>query len=259
MLAHREEEDRHGLLSCRTMRKTYGRVISFRSQTSSYARCLLFSLSICTLVESSILVSHNLLPMPGLHNNCERQPPMDNRRTISFVIVIASSDPVSLAWPQPAALRCSKRLTMLLGLMRSVNGFWGVCGESVSIIFSSSRRSSWIVSYRLMCSTSIKPDPIKASNNRSQNSMVSQYLRITRVARFSPSRSRVDYTTITAEVLELSRVCEEADGYVVWRASYGNSHIVSPILPFLSDVYNKQEVFVFPCKNASRFVAKASS
>ena len=32
--------------------------------------------------------------MPGLHNNCERQPPMDNRRTISFVIVMASSDPV---------------------------------------------------------------------------------------------------------------------------------------------------------------------
>ena len=181
---------------------------------------------------------------------------MDNRRTISFVIVMASSDPVSLAWPQPAALRCSKRRTMLLGLMRSVNGFWGVCGESASIIFSSSKRSSWIESCRPMCSTSIKPDPIKASHNRSQNSMVSQLLRIKRVARSSPSLSWVDYTTITAEELDLSRVCEEADGYLVWSASNGKSHIVSPILPFLSDVYNKQEVFVFPCKNASRFVAK---
>ena len=181
---------------------------------------------------------------------------MDNRRTISFVIVMASLDPVSLAWPQPAASRCSKRLTMLLGPMRSVNGFWGVCVESVSITCSSCKRSSWIVSFRPMSSTSIKPDPIKASDNRSQNSMVSQLLQITRVARSSPSLSWVDYTTITAEVLELSRVCEEADGYVVWSASYGKSHIVSPILPFLSDVYNKQEVFVFPCKNASRFVAK---
>jgi len=55
----------------------------------------------------------------------------------------------------------------------------------------------------------------KASNNRSQNSMVSLFLRITMLARFSPSRSWVDYTTITAAVLELLRVCEEADGYVV--------------------------------------------
>lgn len=148
-------------------------------------------------------VSHDLLPMPGLHNNCERQHPMGYRRTISFVIVMASSDPVALAWPQPAALRCSKRLTMRLGPMRSVNGFWGVCGESASIIFSSSRRSNCIVSFVPMSSTSIKPGRIKASNNRSQNSMVRQFLRITRVARSSPSRSWVDYTTITAEVLEL--------------------------------------------------------
>jgi hypothetical protein len=37
---------------------------------------------------------------------------MGNRRTISFVIVITSWDPVSCAWPQPAASRCSPRLTM---------------------------------------------------------------------------------------------------------------------------------------------------
>ncbi len=74
------------------------------------------------------------------------------------------------------------------------------------------------MSFMPMCSTSIKPDRIKASHNRSQNSMVSLFLRITMLARFSPSRSWVDYTTLTAEVLELLRVCEEADGYVVWSA-----------------------------------------
>src|SRR5258708_28300880 len=143
---------------------------------------------------------------------------MDNRRTISFVIVMTSLDPVSLAWQQRAASRYSKRPAMRHGPMRFVNGFWGVCGESGLITFSSSRRSSCIVSFRPMCSTSIKPDRIKASNNRSQNSMVSLFLRITMLARFSPSRSWVDYTTITAAVLELLRVCEEADGYVVWSA-----------------------------------------
>src|SRR6266581_7407351 len=96
MLAHRDEEDRHGLPSCRIMPKTSGRVISCRSQTSSFARCLLFSLSICTLGESSMWGSLALLPMLGLHNNCERQPLMGNRRTISFVIVMANLDPVSL-------------------------------------------------------------------------------------------------------------------------------------------------------------------
>jgi hypothetical protein len=81
------------------------------------------SLSMCTLGESSMWVSLDLLPMPGPHNNCERQPPMDNRRTISFVIVMASLDPVSLAWQQRAASRYSKRPTMRLGPMRFVNGF----------------------------------------------------------------------------------------------------------------------------------------
>jgi hypothetical protein len=69
-----------------------------------------------------------------------------------------------------------------------------------------------------MCSTAIKPDRIKASNNTSQNSIVSLFLWITMLARFSPPRFWVDYTTITAEALELLRVCEEADGYVVWSA-----------------------------------------
>jgi len=54
-----------------------------------------------------------------------------------------------------------------------------------------------------MFSTSIKPDPIKALNNRSQNSMVSLFLRIIMQARYSPSRFWVDCTTLTAEVLDL--------------------------------------------------------
>src|SRR5260221_4624204 len=123
MLAHQDCEDRPGPLSCRTMHKTSGPVISCRLQTSSFTRCLLSSLLICNLGESFTWVSHDLLPIPGLPNNCERRLPMDNRRTISFVIVMASLDPLSLAWPRPAASRCSSRLTTHHGPMRSVNGF----------------------------------------------------------------------------------------------------------------------------------------
>jgi hypothetical protein len=42
----------------------------------------------------------------------------------------------------------------------------------------------------------------------------------TREARSSPCQSWVEYTTITAEVLELLRVCDGADGYVVWSAPH---------------------------------------
>ena len=188
------------------MPKTSGRVIACRSQTSSFAHCLPSSLSICTLVKSSMWVSthlHDLLPMPGPHNNCGRRLPRDNRRTLSCAIVRTNLDPVSLAWPQPAASRCSPRLTTHHEPMRSVNGFWAACVESVSITFSSSRRSSCIVSCMPISSTSIEPDRIKASHNRFQNGMVNLSLQIAMVARSSPSQSWVDCTTITAEALDL--------------------------------------------------------
>src|SRR5438876_2541231 len=97
MLAHQDGEDRTGPPSCVIMPKTSGRVISCRSQTSSFAHCLPSSFSICTLVKSSIWVSthlHDLLPMPGPPNNFGRRLPLDNRRTISFAIVIPNLDPV---------------------------------------------------------------------------------------------------------------------------------------------------------------------
>ncbi len=140
---------------------------------------------------------------PGLPNNYGRRLLMDNRRTISFVIVIPSLDPVSRAWPRPWASRCSPRLPMRNAPMRSGNAFWEVCGESVSITCSSSRRSIWTVSCTPISSISIEPDRIKASDNRFQNRMVSQFNQITMVARSSPSRSWVDCTTSIAEVLEL--------------------------------------------------------
>src|SRR5260370_22585853 len=40
--------------------------------------------------------------------------------------------------------------------MRTVNAFWEVYDENVSITFSSFRRSSWIVSFMPMSSTSIE-------------------------------------------------------------------------------------------------------
>gem|GEM_PF-2552523 len=128
---------------------------------------------------------------------------MDNRRTISFAIVITSLDPISRAWQQPAASRCSPRLTMHRESMRSVSGFWGVCGESVSITCSSCKRNSWTASFTPMSSTSTEPGRIKASHNSFQNSLVSLLYQITMVARSTPSQSWVDYTTIIAEVLEL--------------------------------------------------------
>ncbi len=142
--------------------------------------------------------------MPGQHNNCGKRLPLDNRRSISFAIVIPNLDPVSLAWQQRAASRYSKRPITHHGPMPSVNGLWAACGESVSIIFSSSMRSSCIMFCVPMSSTLIEPDRIKASDNRSQHSLGRQFLRMTAGERSSACQSWVDYTTITAEVLSSS-------------------------------------------------------
>jgi hypothetical protein len=158
----------------------------------------LSSFSICTLEESFMWVSHGLLPVPGRHNNCGRRLPMDNRRTISFAIVIPNLDPVRA---RVAASSGIKMLTTPHHAPRAnatCERFLAACVESVSIILSSSGRSNCIVSCMPMSSTSIEPDRIKASHNRSQNSMVSLSLRITMVARSSPSQSWVACTTITA-------------------------------------------------------------
>ena len=91
--------------------------------------------------------------------------------------------------------------------MRSVNGFSEACGESVWITYLSFTRSSWTVSCMPMSNTSIELGHIKASDNRSQNSVVSLFLWTISEARSSPCPSWVDYTTITVEVFELIRVC----------------------------------------------------
>jgi hypothetical protein len=95
--------------------------------------------------------------------------------------------------------------------MRSVNAFWEVYDESVSITFSFCKRSNWIVSCMPMFSISIESGRIKASDNRFHYSMVSLVHQITMVARSSPTPSWVDYTPIIVEVLELFHVCKEAD------------------------------------------------
>jgi len=117
--------------------------------------------------------------------------------------------------------------------MRSVNGLWAACGESVWITCSSFTRSSWTVSFMPMVSTSIEPGHIKASDNRSQYSVVSLFLWITREARSSACQSWVDYITITAEVLELLLVCYEADEYVVWSAPHRGARRLSFLLAVL--------------------------
>ena len=152
---------------------------------------------------------------------------MGKRRTISFVIVITSLDPVSLTWPQPAASRCSKRLTMHHEPMRSVSGFWAVYDESVPITCSSCRRSSWTVSFTPMSSTSIEPGHIKASDSSFQNNLVSLFNQITMVARSTPCQSWVDCTTSIAEVLELFHIWEETSGSVGGSALHLGSCIPS--------------------------------
>src|SRR5215469_13998731 len=101
--------------------------------------------------------SRALLPLPGRHNNCERQPLMDKDRSISFAIVITSLGLVSRVWPQAAASSYAKRLITHHGPMPSVNGFWVACVASVWITCSSCRRSSCIVSCVPLSSTSTKP------------------------------------------------------------------------------------------------------
>ncbi len=93
--------------------------------------------------------------------------------------------------------------------MPSVTAFWEVCGESVWITYSSSRRSSCSVSLVPMSSTSIEPDRIKASHNRFQNGLATLSLQIEMVARSSVCQSWVDCTTITAEVLDRYRCAKK--------------------------------------------------
>src|SRR5262245_850573 len=111
--------------------------------------------------------------------------------------------------------------------MPSVNAFWEACGVSVSITCLSFTRSSCSVSLVPMSSTYTRSGPIKASNNTSQNDMVSLFLWITRAARSSLCQSWVDYTTIIAEVLELLRVYDEADGCIMWSAPLQGAGIPS--------------------------------
>ena len=136
--------------------------------------------------------------------------------------------------------------------MPSVSAFWGVYDVSVSITCSSSRRSNYIVSLVAMSSTSIRLDRIKASDNTSQNDMVSLSFPITMMARSSPCQSWVDYTTITAEVLD-NEGYEEAEGSRWWHVPHlENCRLCDPS-PCFSDDDDKQRVCVFPWKNASRF------
>jgi len=58
---------------------------------------------------------------------------MDKPPGISFAIMMASLDPVSLEWQQQVASRYSKHLITRNAPMRSVNAFWGVFDESAWI------------------------------------------------------------------------------------------------------------------------------
>jgi hypothetical protein len=203
MLAHQDGEERTGPLSCRTGPKASGRVIACRSPTSSFTHCLPASLSIYTLIKSSMWMSHDLPPTPG--------PPVPLREATpdgqsSNYLMRDRDNTLGSCFARVAATSGSKMLTTpshANAPMRSVNSFWAACVESVSITFSSSRRSSCIVSCMPRSGTSIQPDRIKASNNRFQNGMVSLFLQITLEARSSPSHSCVDDTMMTAEALDL--------------------------------------------------------
>jgi hypothetical protein len=93
----------------------------------------LLSLAVCLLHDRYALSSSHPCGCPHISTSsyrrldrpyrCGRRLLMDNRRTSSFVIVITSLDPVSRAWQQPAASRCSPRLPMHREPMRSVSGF----------------------------------------------------------------------------------------------------------------------------------------
>src|SRR5215469_17940444 len=101
MLAPQDSEDRTGPPSCTIIPKTPGRVM--RLQVTDLFFRSLFAFFIIDLhtrqVSMSALLA--LLPTPGPHNSSERQPPLDDRHSILFVIVMPGSDPVSHAWLQP--------------------------------------------------------------------------------------------------------------------------------------------------------------
>ena len=97
-------------------------------------------------------------------------------------------------------------------------------------------------------SGAVPPDRIKALDNRSQITMASLVLQIERMARSSPCQSWVDYTTITAEVLELLHVNDRADGCVMWSAPQQGAGIPS-FLFACTEKDNNREGMALPCEN----------
>ena len=117
---------------------------------------------------------HDLLPMPGSHNKCGKPPPMARGRSTSSVITMANLGWASLGLRRQVASRFSQLLISPRARMPSVNGFWGVSVESVSIICSSCMRSSSTACSTPMFSTSTEPGRIKGSGSRFQSRKLGQ-------------------------------------------------------------------------------------
>ncbi len=150
---------------------------------------------------------------------------MSTLRSISFVIMRASLDLVSLVLQQRAASRFLKRRITRPEPTRSANAFWGVCGESASITSSFSMRSSCIVYFMPMPSISIERDHTRVSSSKSRRQKSAVFRWVAGMNWLSPRRSWADYTTTRAEWHErLNREGEEQGGSVFralrcfWRA-----------------------------------------
>ena len=79
--------------------------------------------------------------------------------------------------------------------------------------------------------------------------MGSLFLWITREARSSPCQSWVDYTMITAEVLELFRLCYGADGCVRGAHLIEVLAYLRSFVPSCAEKDNNRKGIALPCEN----------
>ncbi len=104
MLAPQDSEDRTGPPSCIIIPKTPGRVMRLQV-TDRFFRSLFafFIIDIHTRQVIHVGLARSPTDAWTARTAPRGNPPLDDRQSILFVIVMTSSDPLSHAWLQPAA------------------------------------------------------------------------------------------------------------------------------------------------------------
>jgi len=230
---------------------------------ATFARCLPSSFSICTLVKSSMWVSthlHDLLPTPG--------PPVPLREATPY-----GQSPNSLMRGRDHTFgSCFARVVATSGITMLTTPYHAPRANAICERFLGSVRRACLDHLFILQEKQLHRvlhASVQYFNRARPHQGITQQIPERYGEPVPPDHDggkilsfpvlvglHHDYRRSARSLTGVRR-----SGWFPWvdRASSGKSHTVSPFLPVFSDECNKQEVFVFPCKNASRCEAKASA